>query len=430
MQSHQKTEFHLHGQAAFVRLFPELAPLHISENDLQRIAQEMAKRENSCTDSECFTNGLAIFGQFLAHDMTFEVTSKFRGINAPASFENHRSINLDLDCMYGQWTQDFLYDCDDREKLLLGECYSDDYDNTWQDLQRNKQDKAIIPDARNDENIIVSQMHALFIEFHNAMIEHRRIECGRNHVFKDARQQTIWYYQWLIIYEFLKKIIEPDTFKDIVECGPRYFTCADTLPLEFTGAAFRMGHSQTRKDNQINERVEKNLFQLGTFQKMEEYVDWHCLFDFGDERVQYAKKLDTNIERLFHDIPFIRSDNRWERSLIYRNLKRGVVYGLPSGEDVARRMGIEPIPIDICERFDLLGTPLWYYILKEAEDVADGEHLGPVGSRILGEVFYTVLAADDNSFIKLHPRWKPEIGRNSEAFDFVDMVNFVEQYRG
>ncbi len=323
MQSLQKTEFHLSGQQSFARLFPELKALEISDSDLRKIAADMAKREGKCTDSKCVTNGLGIFGQFLAHDITFEVTSKFRASAATKILENHRSIQLDLDCMYGQWTQDFLYNKDDKEKLLLGKYYNDKVKNVWQDLQRNKQQKAIIPDARNDENIIVSRMHALFIEFHNSMIDYQRKNCGKQSVYKDCRQETIWHYHWLIIHEFLKKIIAPDIFEDIFTNGSTYYCHPTILPLEFTGAAFRMGHSQTRNTNRINATTEKGLFELGAFQTMEEYVDWKYLFDFGDEKVQYAKKIDTNIEKVFHDIPFIRTDDRWQRSLAYRNLKRG-----------------------------------------------------------------------------------------------------------
>ena len=37
-------------------------------------------------------------------------------------------------------------------------------------------------------------------------------------------------------------------------------------------------------------------------------------------------------------------------------------------------------------------TPLWHYVLREAELAADGLTLGPVGGRIVAEVFIGLLA--------------------------------------
>ena len=423
MQSLQKTEYHLEEGKAYGRLFPELKPLIVSDKHLKELTESMIDYDWKCQDSKVVSNGLAIFGQFLAHDMTFEVTSKFRGYNQADTFVNDRTLRLDLDCLYGQWSQDFLYNKNDRNKLLLGEEYQDN-GNTWLDLQRNAQEKAIIPDARNDENIIVSQMQVLFILFHNQIVEKVRQECGAKEVFKEARQQVIWYYHWLILHDYLYKITDWTVFEDILCHGPKYFCNPVFLPLEFTGAAFRTGHSQTRENNRINSDTEKNLFELGAFQKMEEYLDWRYLFDFGDGNVQYARLIDTKIGKIFHDIPFIKSADKFERSLPYRNMKRGVVYRLPSGEDVARRMCEQPIEVNETQHLD--GTPLWYYILKEAEVLGhEGEHLGPVGSRLVLECFLGILNHDQYSFQVLHPKWKPEIGRNEGQFDFVDMVQYA-----
>ncbi|MCB0565587.1 MAG: hypothetical protein H6558_12170 [Lewinellaceae bacterium] len=425
MQSQQKTEFHLKGAHDFDKLFPELRPLFVEDEDLEKLALSMIENAR-CLDSKTISNGLGIFGQFLAHDITFEVGSKFRGQNTPKFFNNHRSYQLDLDSLYGQYTQDFLYNKDDRNKLLLGMLCQDEYGNCWYDLQRNCQEKAIIPDARNDENIIVSRIQMLFLQFHNCMVDIVRQDCRFVNVFEESRRRVIWHYHWLILHEYLKKIMHPAIFEDIVNNGPKYFLAPWFLPLEFTGAAFRTGHSQTRQRNRINEHVVKDLFELGIFEKMEDYVDWHYLFDFGDGKVQPAKLLDSKIEKIFHDLPFIKSSDPFMRSLPFRNLKRGVIYGLPSGEDVARRMCFEPIEITITRKLRLDGTPLWYYILKEAEVHGEGgEHLGPVGSTLAGEIFWALMANHDDSYLKVHPKWVPTIGREEGKFDFVDLINFV-----
>lgn len=51
-------------------------------------------------------------------------------------------------------------------------------------------------------------------------------------------------------------------------------------------------------------------------------------------------------------------------------------------------------------------TPLWYYILKEAELTRGGTCLGPVGGTLVAEVLLGLLVHDRTSF--LHAGWAPE----------------------
>ncbi len=427
MHSHQNPSFTSVEKDHFSRLFPELAPLDVKDNRLWLLSQKMMDYGDSQKegDSRTISNGLATFGQFLAHDLTFENTSKFKGAQEAGFFQNDRTLNLDLDCVYGQKTQTFYYDAKDTDKLLLGKRFTEG-ENVWYDLQRNKQCKAIIPDARNDENIIVSRMQVLFIRFHNRMVDHlRRTSCPTD-IFKEARKQVVWHYHWLIIHEYLKKMMDPAVFEDLMENDCRYYTRPNALPLEFSGAVFRAGHSQSRGRNRISAKVEKGIFDLGFFSEMEQFVDWRYIFNFGDNKVQYARRIDTNIAREFHNIPFIKTDNRREKSLAFRNLRRGEVYGLPSGEDVARRLGFPPIKVEESMKMGFPGTPLWFYILREAEiHGKNGEHLGPVGSQIMGECFFTLMRNENLSYLKLHPLWKPQLGREKGKFDFVDFICFA-----
>ena len=429
MHSQQSTIFQGKQKEHFAKLFPELDPLNVEENKLRKLADLMKETDESKkTDSRVISNGLSIFSQFLAHDMTFESTSKFGKFGNIGHFQNDRTINLDLDCVYGQKTQDFLYDQEASGKILLGKCYEDG-NKSWFDLQRNSQGKAIIPDARNDENIIVSRMQVLFIQFHNKMVDYLTYKkCDKKIIFQEAKKRVIWYYHWLIIYEYLYKIMDWNVFDDLMENECRFFKTPHALPLEFSGAAFRVGHSQTRDTNRINAKIEKPLFELGFFTEMKEWVDWRYIFNFGDGKCQFAKRIDTKVGVSFHDIPFIPSKDKYDRSLPYRNLKRGVVYGLPSGEAVANRMGIEPIKVQETKDLGLVGTPLWFYILREAELRGhEGEHLGPVGSTILGECFLTIMRNDDYSFLKLHPKWKPSLGKDIGEFEFIDLIRFVHR---
>jgi hypothetical protein len=258
------------------------------------------------------------------------------------------------------------------------------------------------------------------------MVDFLKNKCKSGELFQEARKMVIWHYHWLIAHEYVYKLVDWTVFEDILENGVRYYTHPTFLPLEITGAAFRIGHSLIRENNRINAHTEKNLFELGSFKKMEEYVDWHYLFNFGDGKVQFAKRVDTKIAKSLHDIPFIQTDNKYERSLPYRNIRRAVSYGLPSGEDIARRLCFEPIEVPEVQKIGLEGTPLWYYILKEAEVLGhDGEHLGPVGSTLFGEGFLSILYHDPHSFFKVHPKWKPVLGKEEGIFDFTDLIEFV-----
>ncbi len=430
MQSQQNTTFQSAHKNHFAKLFPELEGLYVPDKALEELADSMKeyKRQAAKNNSKVISNGISIFSQFLAHDITFESSSKLKGqFNQVSRFQNDRTINLDLDCVYGQKTQAFFYDAKDTDKLLLGKRYEKD-GKVWHDLQRNAQGKAIIPDNRNDENIIVSRMQVLFIEFHNKMVDHLRKKKYKGNIFSEARRQVTWYYHWLIINEYLYKIMDWEVFERIKNEGCRYYTQPHALPLEFTGAAFRTGHSQTRDSNRINENTEKSLMDLGFFTTMEDYVDWHYIFNFGDDKCQFAMLIDTKIGKAFHDIKFVKAKRRIERSLPFLNLRRGVAYGLPSGEDVANRLGFEPIKVQETKDLKLNGTPLWYYILREAElEGHEGEHLGPVGSTILGECFFSIMREDDYSFLKLHPKWKPTLGKDIGEFEFTDLVRFVNK---
>lgn len=424
MQSQQNPNFQTHRKDHFIRLFPELEPLELDDKKCWAYAEKMMDWGGpDAPDSKTVTNGIGIFSQFLAHDITFDANSRLRAGNRLATITNDRTTNLDLDCVYGQRTQDFYFDTEDTDKLLLGKKYTDGQ-HRWQDLQRNAQYKAIIPDARNDENIIVSRMQVLFIRFHNRLVDHLRAgDCPPN-VYAAARRLAIWHYHWLIIHEFLAAMLDPVIWNRLLKEPAKHYVEPGALPLEFTGAAFRVGHSQTRDLNRINDETEKKLFDLGFFSAMEEFVDWRYLFDFGDGRVQYARQIDTKIGRSFHKIPFVKSKDRKDKSLPFRNIRRGVGYGLPSGETVAMRLGFDPLEVPLTQKLSCVGTPLWYYILFEAE-CGGGEHLGPVGGTILGECFLTIMRHDEESYLRRYPRWRPSLGRCENQFDFVDLINFV-----
>ena len=103
---------------------------------------------------------------------------------------------------------------------------------------------------------------------------------------------------------------------------------------------------------------------------------------------------------------------------------------MPSGQDVARAMGIRPLaPSQLGELATFRAgfeqsTPLWYYILKEAE-VAGGTHLAGVGARLIAEVFIGLLAQDRNSYLN-NSRWRPTLPSGTPGtFRMVDLLTFA-----
>lgn len=425
MHSHQKYQYQT---ADYQKLFPELPPLQLSDDELWELSCLMLEHGH-CRDSKTTSNGEATFGQLLAHDMTFENVSNFKKSFYPKALSNTRSIGLDLDSMYGLKSETFYYQKKQTSKLLLKKRQDEECKYTWYDLPRNHENVAIVPDFRDDESLIVSRIHVLFMQFHNTYIDCFLKDLSAAEQYQEARLRVIWFYHWLIVHHYLYKMLDPTICDEILEQGAQFYKDPTYLPLEFSGAAFRLGHSQSRELSQINEYMKLGIFEQGSFDKADVYVDWTYLFDCGDGNVEYAKKIDTKIAKAFHNIPFLRNEeNVRNRSLVFRNLKRGVVYGLPSGESVAKRMCLEPLDIPETEKLCLKGTPLWFYILKEAEIMHDGEHLGPVGSRIMGEVFFSILKCDPNSYLVQHPKWEPNgLGNEKGVFGFKELINFIEQ---
>src|SRR6266542_1253551 len=100
-------------------------------------------------------------------------------------------------------------------------------------------------------------------------------------------------------------------------------------------------------------------------------------------------------------------------ALPQRNLLRHLAWELPSGQAIARAISVTALTAANFEELRAYGlglkssTPLWYYVLKEAELVEDGLRLGPVGGRIVGEVFIGLLKADNTSYLAAQPNWTP-----------------------
>jgi hypothetical protein len=146
----------------------------------------------------------------------------------------------------------------------------------------------------------------------------------------------------------------------------------------------------------------------------ERTVDWTLLFDApGATTAQRAKKIDGRLVRSLIELPVAiagETEIAAYHSLAVRDLQRGQGVGLPSGEAVVRHMGVKPLTRDDVglRAAGWQGdTPLWYYVLREADVETSGNRLGPVGGRIVAEVMIGLLDRDPASVRSAGSDWRP-----------------------
>ncbi len=460
----------------FGRIFPSLQPLLPPVEALDDLGRAMkdATPADPKGDNEDVPAGYTYLGQFIDHDITFDTTPIQEVQVDPLALHNFRTPALDLDCVYGRGPGDqpYLYQLPPNDALfVIGNTNAAPGGGDPKvkpslpfDLPRGAQAQAIIGDPRNDENIIVAQLHLAFLRFHNKVVEGLKAgtikpppSATQATLFEQARKLVIWHYQWIVINDFLARLVDKKVLGDVLEKGREFYRPAVDafIPVEFAAAAYRLGHSMVRESYDYNEvftfkdgprkRVPASLQLLFRFSgrsgksvpiPSDWIIDWRRFFKFAGDGVTagLSRKLDPFLAPTLSEIPdhgVLPGVN-----LPIANLRRGRSLGLPSGQNVARRMRIEPLsPKDIAkgpdgtvaEKHGLhLETPLWYYILKEAEVRGNSKRLGPVGSRILSEVFVGLLELDSSSFLASNPQWRPTLpSAKPGEFEMTDLLNFA-----
>ena len=439
----------------FRRLFPELPPHTPADELLERLGRlggPMSAAEGEGPESS-IPAGFTFFGQFIDHDITLDTQSSLERQADLDAISNFRTPVLELDNVYrsGPEADPYLYNREDGR--LTGKLHFGTDENP-QDLQRNKEGRAIIGDPRNDENGIIAQFQLAMIKFNNAVADYLRDEEGLEpgeELFEETQRLVRWHYQWCIVNDFLPRIVGQDLVDDLLDRDANFQLFdpegAPYIPVEFSVAAYRYGHSQLRLSYRLNDDFEGDLFPdprdrdaniigmgFGPI-PTEKVVDWKYFFDIADGvSPQPGKPVDETLPRNLLDLPFIKSPDPSSRSLAIRNLLRGKRFDLPSGQDVAKRLGIEDRPSMGALNLDELGfdeAPLWYYVLKEGElqgQGQDGDGLGPVGSRIVGETLIGLLKADPMSYLVANPCFTPKatftLNGDPESFGVADLVAF------
>lgn len=401
-------------------------------------------------DNPTHTAGTTFLGQFIDHDVTLDQGSKLGQPTEPGAIHNNRSPALDLDSVYGggPGISPQLFQAEERVKFLVGN------GGLFEDLPRDLSTfQPIIRDRRNDEHIILAGLHTAFLLFHNRVVDRLRAS-GVSDEFEEARRLVRWHYQWIVVHEFLPQLVSQATVSNVLGNGRRHYTSdIGFMPVEFQSAAFRVGHSMVRPSYRANLAGDdgKPFFALvfdpaesgkadpndlsGGTRAPRRFIGWQTFFDFGDGQVKPNKRIDTKISSPLMELPpaAIRAFQQGPTSLPARNLLRQVTWSMPSGQAIAKQVGASPLTsADLSElrRYSLgleRSTPLWYYILKEAELQADGLHLGEVGGLIVAEVLIGLLQTDPTSYLSAAPTWRPTLPSRfgSGEFRMVDLLTFA-----
>jgi hypothetical protein len=451
----------------FGRMF-RLPPCEAGPDELKVLVEQMRRRKGDSKMNAHVPAGFTYLGQFIDHDITFDPMSKLDERNDPRTLVNFRTPRLDLDSLYGAGPDDqpFLYDWPKAEpggaKLLVG-TGAPIKNPAAADLPRNQQGRALIGDARNDEHVIIAQLHLLFIHFHNAVVDHlRKNKQKEEGLVEEAQRIVRWHYQWIVVHDFLPRVVGKAMADNVIvpavaggrsRVRRRYYRWKRRpfIPVEFSGAAFRFGHSMARANYHLRgKRPNENrappprpLFddlQGLTWLDDDLVIDWELFFNLRavlgtkipGPRLSFG--IDTAIAPSLFELPE-------KGALPSLNLRRGWALSLPSGQRVAGRMRVrqlteEELFLDgrvrgTTRKLLVRSTPLWYYVLCEAAATyTDGEptkdsHLGPVGGRIVAEVLAGLLEGDPNSYLNAKTPWQPgELGTGKD-FTMVDLIRFA-----
>lgn len=475
LESVPHSRFH-HGR--FGRLFPNLDPATHTEGTLRALAAGMndprepapkaggwggGKGNKADGDNAKIPAGYTYFGQFVDHDITFDPASELLRANDPNALHNFRTPRFDLDNVYGEGPADepFLYDQEtgpEKWKMLIGAIapLEGESESPGRDLPRNSQGRALIGDPRNDENAVVAQLQLAFLLAHNKLVD--ELES-----FQEARRQLRWHYQYVVVNDFLRRILPKEILDEIPAKGAPVDWCElchcrfghelPFMPVEFSVAAYRFGHSMVRPAYDLGaEALDKAIFDdespaedltdLRGFRPLppEYRIEWHRFLKLKTSNPQPSRLIDTKLAAGLADLP--GEEERFQ-SLAVRNLLRGEALELPWGEAVAKALGKQVLtPAQVLDGVDLTKdqrkelesrTPLWFYILREAEVLGGGgQTLGPVGGWIVAKTLLCLLAGDRFSYVNIEPKWTPkEQGlvkqekKGKYDFELADLIRFA-----
>jgi hypothetical protein len=443
------------------------------------------------------------WGQFIDHDVTANTDRASQDLQtdiikddfqplAPdfvaEKLKNLRRPVFDLDSVYGDGptlnpanpteAKDF-YQEDDPVKFKIGQNALKNSaggdvpgdripptDDLMRDLPR-KDRNAIIGDSRNDENLIVAQLHTAFLRFHNAVVDWIRTNEPKSFkdeqgLFERAQNLVRWHHQWLVVNDFLKTLTVDGTVDNILKGGLKFYDLRYRdifMPLEFSVAAYRFGHSMVRASYDYNRNfgLEAVVIPSASFELLFSFtgrgnigerngpgandtlpfnwiIEWDRFVDktaAAERQRRSARKIDTH---LTPPLSTMINEGEDEPSLMIkellkhlakRNLLRGYLLSIPTGQSLAAKLGVTKLTPEELKQGNsdamnqalepfLEKTPAWFYILKESEVRAKGDTLGEVGSRLIAETFIGLMMNDPASYLNQrdynNQQWEPGKG--------------------
>jgi Animal haem peroxidase len=400
--------------------------------------------------------GYTYAGQFILHDLTRDDTTLgHAAAQSAANTVNRNPPRLDLSSLYGAgpFSQDrHLYE-EDGVLLKLGTVRTKSgarFDLPL-DLETSR---PLLADSRNNENLVLRQIHATFLKLHNRAVDQLRPEVSESKLFEEASRRVRWQFQWLVRFDYLPRICKPNVYREVVLEGHRQIDWPPdrfSLPIEFSHAAARFGHSMVRFKYDLNHdhldvalaEMIRQVHKPGALQPSSA-VDWRKFFTNREP----ANSIDTTMAEPMFELPaealrrfgpWVSEDNPAE--LAVRTLRRGAALKLATGQEVRavlahnssisnlRREFPQYEPLKVLVDLGLEEqTPLWYYILLEAEVNERGARLGEVGSRLIAEVIEAALAADSASIVqqlKGNPKWRPPAWKTASG-EFLNIDSFLE----
>jgi Animal haem peroxidase len=467
----------------FSRIGPKGTAL--SEATRKKIANAMTPVGGAASDIPA---GFTYLGQFVDHDLTFDKTQVMLGEDvSPAELIQGRSPSLDLDSLYGAGPQDeesAKFYKDDRH-LKMGKTVAAGPDAARDgfDLPRvggtgtaAAKRKALIPDFRNDENLAVAQTHLAMIRFHNRVVDNLpSVPTALR--FATARKRVVKHYQWMVRHDFLPRICQASVLDDVFSNGRKIFevnatpTDVPTMPIEFSVAAYRLGHSMIRAAYDWNARFPDGA---GTLDLLFEFsgtsgtlggnprlpsnwiADFRRLYHFNrkdlavpEAQFNRAMRIDARLVNPLKNLPPGAFGgppvpvNDPTANLAFRNLTRAKMVRLATGQQMVTLLKARGVPVGGLTKSQILNgnntlqlgnltsaqrdslatnTPLWFYILREAE-LNDGKLKG-VGARIVAETFHRAIEGSKFSIVR-DTNFHPTLGPDNATFRMVDLLLFA-----
>jgi hypothetical protein len=443
-------------------------------------------------------------GQFVDHDITFETSSATGSqLTAPdleplplnrirQETHNVRTALLELDSVYGLPAE--RDPKPNGPKMKIGEVEQAGTPvpgkDAFNDVPREGPSvdvvhdrAALIGDPRNDENLIIAQLQVAFLRAHNRLVD----ETDPPNRFRRAKRRLRRHYQHIVLHDFLKQIADPQIVDVTIQQNRVYDPDFDNffLPLEYSVAAFRFGHTMVRAEYDYNSnfnttKVPPTSFNRATLARLFTFtalsgqiggvgpipefatlpqnwiIQWENFFE-GGQFFNKARRIDTELVEPLEHLTILsgQEEGGLAAKLAVRNLLRGYLLRLPTGQAVARALrqrlqGVRNIPVLTPQQIRqgaanqqqiqaledggfLERTPLWYYILAEAavlgkeegQNQEGGQRLGPVGSTIVAEVLVGLVRRSPDSILDPRTDWEPNLpSAQPGTFTLPDLLKF------